>query len=326
MKLILAWLTLGAGICFADGLTENRRTAGTNGVQLVWNVPSNHWPAALWVYKTVPQNFPPSVISNLMSLASFSKADQKRPFKRPAFQDDGLMIFRNEEGTRELVISPVLGWINYRDENARSGRKEHPENVPSEEQTYQMAIEYLKRFGIDRSQLATKGDTSELRNYKDFRRKSWFDKAQNKEVEEITSRGVFFIRRVDGVDFSGIGPRGGIYVSLGNHGKIVELEIVWRGIVPFELRNTLSSEQMLGAIRNGDTKWVSHLPNLKGIKTITITGVMPFYRGADGESDQKYIEPFTLLATSVDFGTTNVVANLECQFLGDPAPVQIRTK
>ena len=90
-----------------------------------------------------------------------------------------------------MAISPLLGWIDYRDENARAERKEHPEGVPSEEQACPMAFEFLRIFGIDRSQLATKGNTSELRTYKDFRRKSWFDTSQNKEIEEITSRGVF---------------------------------------------------------------------------------------------------------------------------------------
>lgn len=324
MKRIIALLLLAPSAGFADAVSQSGNPIGTNRMELVWTVPSNHWPSTLWIYKVVPQNIAPPVISNLMAVGSFTKADRGKPYKRPPFKDDGLLFFRNKEDTRHLGISPYLGWIDYRDEQARAERKVHPEGVPSEEQAYSMALEFLRSFGIDRSQLATKGNTSDLRTYKDFRRKGWFDKSQNKEMEEITSRGVYFIRRIDGIDFSGIGPLGGVYISFGNGGKLTDLNIIWKGLEPFELHNTLTAEQMLEAIREGKTKWASSLPSRNGIKKITITEVMTFYRGGAGDSERKFIEPFTLLATSVDYGTTNVIANLECQILG--ARVQIQSK
>ena len=125
-------------------------------------------------------------------------------------------------------------------------------------------------------------------------------------------RGVFFVRRIDGIDFSGIGPLGGVHISFGNNNKIADLEIVWKGLVPFELHHTSSSDQLLKAIRDGQAKWQSPAPNPQAIKKITITEAMLFYRGVEGDSEENFLEPFALLATSVDYGYTNQIANLEC--------------
>ena len=302
------------GLCCADEAFHSGKV-GTNGIEVVWSVPTNHWPSALWVYKVIPQHFAPPVISNLMALGSFTEGDRAKPYKRPAFRDEGLLIFRNKDETRQLVISPYLGWIQYRDEKARAERKEHPQGVPGEEEALGLAVENLRLFGVDRSHLSTKGNTGELRTYKDLRRKSWYDKNEGKEIQEITSRGIFFIRRTDGIDFSGIGPLGGVCISFANQAKIAELEIVWRGLEPFQLHKTVTAEEAVEAVQRGKAKWTPPLRDSSRIKRITVTEAMLFYRGAGGEDEQKFVEPFALLATTIENGNTNVVANLEFQIL-----------
>jgi hypothetical protein len=310
---------LFATCCFADEVSSSETPSGTNGVKIIWNVPTNHWPSGLWIYKIVPQNFSPAVISNLMHLGTFTMGNLTNIEGQPPFKDKQLLYFANSDRTRYLGIFPPYGWIYYKDRKAEVAPKKQASGVPSEEETYQLALDYLRLFGIDRSQLATKGDSTQLRTFKEVGHHGWFDKMKGTNVEEVSLRGIFFIRRIDGIDFSGIGPLGGVHISFGNDGKIAGLEIVWKGLEPFELHRTLSSEQMMDAIQRGQSKWKSPIPNPQDIKKITITEVMLFYRGAEGESDEQFIEPFTLLATSVDYGYTNLIANLECSILSTNA-------
>ena len=314
MKLFQALLAfaLTAATCFAGGDSKTGIPSGTNGIEIIWRVPTNHWPTTLWTYKIVPHTFAPPVISNLMNLGAFTMANLTNVEKQPPFKDKQLLYFANSERTRYLGIFPPYGWIYYKDRKAGLGAKKQAAGVPGEEAAYQLALEYLRLFGIDRSQLATKGDSTALRVFKEVEHHGWFDKAKGTNVEDVSLRGVFFPRRIDGIDFSGIGPLGGVHISFGNDRKIADLEIVWKGLEPFELHHTFNSEQMINEIRNGQAKWQSPPPNPQGIKKITITEAMLFYRGIEGDSEEKFIGPFAVLATSVDYGYTNQIANLEC--------------
>jgi hypothetical protein len=192
--------------------------------------------------------------------------------------------------------------------------------VPTEEEAYNLAVDYLRKFGIDRSQLSTKGDTLQLRIYREEGSQGWFDKVKGTNVTTIISRGVDFIRRVDGIDFNGIGVRGGVCFKFGNNGKIAALEIVWKGLEPFELHKTLSADEMLKIIQSGKgKKWNPRLANQNGIKKITITDVMTYYRGVGGDDEEKFIEPYAVLVASVDYGFTNVIANVECPIIRELA-------
>jgi len=51
---------------------------------LVWDAPTNELPSALWVYRVLPAQFSPMVISNLMALGSFTLRDRKPP-RNPAW-------------------------------------------------------------------------------------------------------------------------------------------------------------------------------------------------------------------------------------------------
>lgn len=318
MKLIqfILALAMPCVCCCADEVSSTETPSATNQVDIVWNVPTNHWPSALWIYKVVPQTFAPPVISNLMAVGGFTFANRTNIEGQPPFKDGQLLYFANQGRTRYLGIFPPYGWIYYKDQKAEVGARKQASGVPSEEEAYQLALDYLRLFGIDRSQLATKADSTQLRIFKEVGHHGWFDKTKSTNIQEVSLRGVYFVRKVDGIDFSGIGTLGGVHISFGSDKKIAALEIVWKGLEPFELHRTLASEQILDAVRNGRAKWTPPLRNPQGVKKITINEVMLFYRGIEGDSEEKFIAPFSLLATSVDYGDTNAVANLECQIIG----------
>jgi hypothetical protein len=305
----------GVSICgFAGEAPSQRASSITNGFDVTWNVPTNHLPSTLWVYRIVPQTFSSQVISNLMALGSLTMANRTNIEGQLPFKDERLLYFASSERSRYLGIFAPYGWIYYKDRDAEVGPGKHASGVPTEEEASQLALNYLRLFGIDRSQLATR-EGSTLREFKETGHHGWFDKSKGTNVMEVSLRGVFFVRRVDGIDFSGIGQLGGVHIAFGDNAKVAAVEIVWKGLEPYELHRVLNAEQILDAVRSGSAKWISPPGVPSGVKKITVNEVVTYYRGEEGDSDAKFIEPFALLAASIDYGYTNVPANLECSII-----------
>ncbi len=317
--LILFSILLSCFFCFADNPKPKEAPAATNGIELIWKVSSNNWPSTIWVYKIVPQNFSPMVISNLMALGPFTMANQTNVEGQRPFKDKRLRYFTDTSRKKELGIFPPFGWIYYHHYDAEP-KKGEKSMVPNDEEAYQLAINYLRRFGIDCSQLATKEDGLKLRTMGEVGHRGYFDKEKGEDVKIVINRGVFFIRRVDGIDFDGIGSQGGIYFSFGNEGKLARLEINWKGLEAFQLHKTFTPDQIIEALRNRKAKWGTRVPAWSEIKKITITEAMPRYRGVSGDDqEQKFVEPYVELTASVDNGITNITAKLECPILGELA-------
>ena len=319
-------LTLGLFtlITISRGAEVPTYVQGANTVEIVWDVPSNRWPDKVWSYRIAPHHFAGPVISNLMTLGAFSQADATRLPGHSHLKGERIQYYADKERTRELGIFPSLGWVSFKDGKAKAAAKGRALGVPTDEDAFQLAQDWLKKLGIDRSQLATKSGSSDLRIYREKRTHGWMDKPTGTNVSEVILRGVFFVRRVDGIDFNGIGPLGGVCFNFGNHGKVAELEIVWKGLEPFELHNTLTADQLMETVRSGRVKWIPSHPQKTEIKKITITDVTLLYRGVGGEDEEKYITPYARLAASVDCGSTNVLANIECAIIATLEPMANR--
>jgi len=172
---------------------------GTNLV-VFWNAPTNELPADVWVYRVLPSHFSPAVISNLTVLGSFTEKDRSRtPALNPVFNQPGGLMYRSADGNRELYIFPNLGWIYYDDAAVSSS---HTTNgVPkAESETLDLAIGYLKQFGIDRSQLATKPQSADLAASYIVGKLTVFD-TNKTHFTFVNLRGVMVARKIDGVDF-----------------------------------------------------------------------------------------------------------------------------
>jgi hypothetical protein len=301
--------------CLGEASSKHEIVIGTNRIEVVWNVPaSNTLPSIVWVYKIIPQNFSTAVVSNLMALGPFTMADRTNIVGQPPFKDKRLLYFRDKSGRKELGIFPPIGWIYFKDRNAEPKKKE-VSTVPDDQKTLELGLQYVKRFGIDRSQLATKADGSQLKIVRDVGKRGHVASGSEDQTEEVINRGIFFIRRSDGIDFDGIGTRGGVYLNLGNDNKLARLEIVWKGIEPLHLYKTLAAKEIVSLIQSGKTKWDRSMPDWSSVKQITITDCVPYYRGVLGDDvEQKVIEPYAELAVTVD---NNDTARLECPILGD---------
>ena len=317
MKIFLAILL---ACCLASGLSA--QAAGSNDVAIIWSAPTNDWPSSLWVYKTVPQIFPSAVISNLLAMAAFTMAENLGTNGRWLYDWNDLN-FETPDQKRHLWICSTYGYIEYEDLTAESEIEKMSIGVPSEAEAYPLALDYLRKFGIDRSQLATRTSTNDYTGKTDLgirrylRRRGWIDQTTHKEVQDVSQQGIYFVRKVDGVDMDGI-THGGVTIGFGQHAKISELKITWRGLEPFKLLPTFSPAQIMEEIRLGHVKWRPSNPSPNDLKRIT--GFDLFYRGQPGDTDiekqQHYVEPYIVVYASLD-GNTNATLYGELPIVQD---------
>jgi hypothetical protein len=236
---------------------------------------------------------------------------------KPGYEKDKVppLYFSTPDEKRHLGIAPSFGYIEYEDSGAKAETEKLSMGVPTDEEAYPLALEYLRKFGIDRTQLATRPSTNnftgpiDLATRRELGTQGWTDTNTHRAITDVTDRGIFFVRQVDGIDIDGI-VRGGMYISFGEHSKIAKLKITWRGLEPFELRSTLTPARILEDIRLGRLKWRPMLPVVP-VKKITVTGFELFYRGQPGDADaaeqQKLVEPYVMIYASLGDGGTNDV-------------------
>ena len=228
--LILAATISGlGGVAIAAPLAGDAFNPGQ--VEVVWSVSPASIPPAVWHYKNVPQSFSPAVISNLMALGDFRPSDAVKGF---SWAVAAAIRFENPNKTRRLTILPAEGWVEYDNQEVRTGLKGPIEEVPDEAQAFRLGLLYLHKVGVDRSQLATKYGSSDLLVFATKRERGRVASTHRAGSPEVLSRGVSFVRRSDGAAFTGTGPAGGFSVEFGNHARVAHLELVWRNREPWQ--------------------------------------------------------------------------------------------
>lgn len=316
---VFVLLVLAGSAAFAVEPALDGPPFSAQGINIVWQAPSNRWPTNIWVYKVVPQNFPPATVSNLMAIGGFTKKDKTHVEGQPPFKDKRLMYFANEEKTRHLGIFPPLGYLYYRDDEATTRGRDRAKRVPSETEAVELALQYADKLSIPRPELVNKEDGSGLYVARTVDTRSWTDKATQEQVKEVIRRGVSFIRQVDGIPLTGIGTDGGFSIAFTVEGKVASLELIWRRFERHKLQRVSSPAEIVERIKQGQAKvHPFHSSSLNGAKKLTISKVTPFYLGADGETQQDFMYPFASLEGEIEFvdGRKTGIA-LKCQILAD---------
>src|SRR5438552_881962 len=79
-NVLLVFLLIFCAVSFAQNAPLERlgRPFGQTNINLVWDAPTNDLPRALWVYRILPAEVSPTVISNLIKLGSFTDKDRKK--------------------------------------------------------------------------------------------------------------------------------------------------------------------------------------------------------------------------------------------------------
>lgn len=259
--------------------------------KIEWKAPTNDFPKKLWVYKVIPQSFSAAVVSNAMAIGSF----QPRHLLNP--RDKDLLQFQNsrERPTRYLKIAPASGWMTYYDGRAKAEMTEPIERVPDVKEAESLARDYLQKLGIDRLQVLPK------RGYASDQTRAKVGKDGTDVNPEVMARGVSLVRQVDGIAFYGRGNLGGFWIDFGNKRRVAGFDLLWRNLLPADLRDTASAEEIVESIRAG--KSVLPIPkDLSLAKSLTILGITAYYLGTPWEKPQDFLYPVAALKVAVGTG------------------------
>jgi hypothetical protein len=301
MKILFPAILLWAfdSIFGADGPAFGNRFSilQTTNIEIAWAVPTNNRPPALWVYKVIPQKFSDSCLSNLMTLGPFTSRDRMELSAADSDFDASSIVYAKQ--SRFLTIAPANGWIKYRDNEAESLTR--VEEVPNDHQVEELGLLLLSKMAINLSELVRKPHSTNLLTFAEVRNRGRLEKAAGKTVEDISARGVYFLRKIDGISIAGIGSGGGFHVIFGSHGTIVAFELIWRNLQPYQHRKAATCDQILRFIREG--KAVMTHRNIVAphqIRNLSITEIAPFYMGASWMDRQDFVYPFAQLEAVVE--------------------------
>jgi hypothetical protein len=311
-KVLILLLAAGLAASANGGTSTNGSLAGLQNMKIIWAVPTNIWPVdKIWSYKVIPQDFSDVVISNAMAIGSFTMKDKVNLSAEALAIDKKAIRFHDKAETKWLTIAPTLGYIEFSDQNAEaqavSAVKDVPEpvvGVPNEPETTQLGLKYLRLLGIDISEIARKPGTCDLDLHWSKKLRERIDQKTKKNIDEVLDYGVFFTRRIDGIECSGFGD---VYIEFGNNAKISELKVSWRNLQPYQLLdNFVTPEQLVESIRSGQIP----LPTLEGwpideIKTLTITNAIPRYSRRPADEPMDFVVPALQLDAMIDNGKTN---------------------
>jgi hypothetical protein len=266
----------------------------------------------LWVHKVIPQNLSSAVISNAMVAGTL------KPLDRVPQKDKSLIYFQDrkrvEEATRFLQISPQAGWIHYRETGATSGV--HIEGVPSVEEAERLGLELLFKLGIDRTQFEPGPRPNGAGGF------SKIEPDGTLRFIGTNVRHICFIRQIDGISFTGNGMSGGFWVEFGNNAQPTEFELVWRNLVPYELRPVASDSQILEFVRTGKAV-CSPDADLRKAKKFVIKSLTPQYLGASGDEPQELVYPLASMDVEAELSTNKLDFELTCPIL---APKSLPTR
>lgn len=262
------------------------------GIDVVWGAPTN-LPNSLPIYETSPQNFAPSVISNAVSLASFTEKDL-------VISNRNIIRYQDKKGdkwTRFLNILPEDSQILY---HQRTGPTGPAKDVPDEQEVSKLAFEYLASFGINRSQVC--------------------ELPENRKVElcpgstNVCSRGVFLTRTV-----AGSGVRGtGFQIDFGSHGQIRDFYLCWPTWSGSGSRPIVTVPQIIQWLKDGrmlpTEKELTNKAKMQDLEQATRLLVTSFEihygQGRFGElpsaENEKMVSPFGVLKGTAYLENTNI--------------------
>jgi hypothetical protein len=304
--LIVFWLASGAAtVC--GGTSTNGSSVGLPELEVAWGATTNGWQERLWVYKVASQEFSPPVVSNLLAISGFTNQDRTNRLGEPPFRDKSILFFRNADQSKYLEINPVLGWIDYHDDKAEaSSQKQKIEGVPNEQEATRLGFKYLRLCGIENSQIVKKPGTCDFDLHWEKGTLNYTDQETQKEITVTNNYGVFFDRCVDGVRVQGFGRGGGVRVRFGNKARIIDLQVCWRNLKPYELREVPPPEQITEQLRAG-TIALHPLGSYSiypagQVRRLTVTKCTFFYEGKYQDEPMDFVRPYVSFEGTADTG------------------------
>ena len=321
MRFLASLLLLVATAAFGGSpdATTNASPTGLGRAEVTWPALANGWPETLWVYKVVPQEFPPAVVSNLLAIGSFTAKDKTPSPPDIRERDKKATCFSSPDASKRLAICPSLGFLDYRDGKAEAPNQLTPVvGVPNEQEATRLGLKYLRLVGVDVSQLATKPSTCDLDLHWEVGVLRFTDEKTGAEVARTNLYGVRFTRRIDGVDAWGMGTCGGAIIRFGNNAKVASLQVCWRNLKPIELHQCPSPQQITEWLRKGQITLGHYaggapLGSLPGrIKKLIITKAALFYDAHFQGDPMDWVAPFARFEAIAEVGQATTPVWFQC--------------
>lgn len=276
-------------------------------VEIVWNMATNRLPAMMNVYKVVPARFSPEVISNVVALGEFAEPGKVRNALAPASEGKDC-LFEEVPAHNAISISPHRGRIFYFNDKVIASWGQPVTGLPSENEVLELSLELAKRLGIKVSEFARKPDSDAFLCWRD--RRTQGGNIDGKLTKRETARGISLRRAIGGVSFQGVGLCGGIYVNFGNNGKIAQLDFSWRNLELKRSYPVLSRDEIAKRIKSGKAAIQIEDADPAKIRKLTITSVMPHYRGQTSAEVQTSVYPFAAIEATADLGDKTLPVTL----------------
>jgi hypothetical protein len=310
MRLSLA-LALSTVVCspsLADSIPLAGEPFRPADIPIEWKATNGQ--KTLWVYKVVPQTFSSAVISNAMAVGSFKsldmvKTDDKRLVR---FQDHK----REERVSRYLEIAPASGWMQYYDSTEAPDVATSVLGVPDPQEAERLGLDMLFKLGVDRTQLAPAPRPTGSMGI------SKVESSGEEHYIGLQARHIGFIRQIDGISFNGNGLAGGFWVEFGSNKRIKQFELLWRNLVPYEVREVATSAQILETIKTGKAVQPVDV-NLRTAKKFTIKSLTPRYQGVPGNELQELVYPVASMNVEAEFSTNKLDFEIACPILAPKA-------
>lgn len=281
---------------------------------IVWQA-TNDLPKSFWTYeKVLPHVFPAQVITNAIILASF----ESKGFPTPSTNDTCIFADPDCDSCRcgrvcNFSIYPrqaTLGFYSPYQNNLTHG-------MPGDDTIVRRAFDDSLALGVDPKQIAFKNFTSHYNT----------DTNHDKIFDQISGRGVFLSRRLDGISFFDDGDEiflEGFWIEFGCYGQIRDFTLTWPDLNRVQKEKTATREEIIRCIaehktivlpENDERDFFSRLKTLATARKLTITKITPYYsEGQFGDmptnSEPKIVTPFAELDAVANLENSNVTVRI----------------
>ncbi len=295
--------------CFTAGFAQNPPWAKTGeriparaDLDVRWAA-TNRFPQRVWTYQLLPNDFSPQVISNVMTLCSFTEKDKVE-------ENTNGITFQNPDGSRKLSISFPAGRIHYKTTEPDYSPTNLAVGVPSLSQLPELATNVLRRLHIRFSNITGYFDTNKI-EYMDPVLTIYY--IGNTDITNIAYRAVLFRRKVDDIPIA----REFYGFNVGEHGKICLLSITWPNLKRIKLYRTVSQNEVVDFLRKGNAvhgPFSDNAPYVDwpSIKSVTITRAMPSYLIGNSQ-----LYPFLALDAIIDTGHGDTEVAIDCPIIDE---------
>jgi hypothetical protein len=308
MKRIILFLLIQM-FCFTAGLAQSPPWK-ENGdaiparadLDVRWEA-TNKLPRKVWTYQLLPNDFSPEIISNVMTLCSFTEKDLVE------HRLNG-MDFQSSDGSRKLSISFPSGKIHYEIPEPHYSPTNLAVGVPLISQLPQMATNILRKLYIRFSDITGYFGTNNIEYLEPVLTMYYVG---DTTITNIAYRSVLFRRIVDRMPITGE-----FYgFNVGEHGKISRLSITWPKLKRIKSYPTLTQKAVIDLLRKGDAirgpeRDNAAYINWPTIKSLTIKMAVPSY-----QMDGNRLYPFLYLDVFVDTGNGIAEIAMNCPIIDE---------